>query len=130
MNYALIKKNIVENTVICQSDAIAAELFPDYTIVNIESLPAGIGWAYSKGKFTEPPLPAPTPSENLAAAQTEYDRATVAINELNEQIEDADYDGTTEEAVNAELNEWTNYRKSLRAYLKAGDGNQPHPTFD
>ncbi|EOI6864721.1 hypothetical protein ACMVR0_000759, partial [Yersinia enterocolitica] len=57
----------------------------------------------------------------------EYDRATLAITGLNERIEDDDYDGTTKDTINSELIEWTDYRKLLRAYIKAGDGDQPHP---
>lgn len=130
MNYALIKDNTVENTVLCESDSAAVELFPDYTVVNIEDMSAGIGWSYSKGEFTAPPLPAPTPSENLAKAHAEYDRVTLIITGLNERIEDDDYDGTTEDAINSELIEWTDYRKLLRAYIKAGDGKQPLPSFN
>lgn len=67
-------------------------------------------------------------AENLATAQNEYVQATKVITSLNEQIEDADYDGTTEAAVKAELAAWTNYRKELRAYLKAADGSQSLPS--
>lgn len=90
------------------------------------------GWSYADGIFTAPPPPELTQEEvaaaNLVAAQSEYDRATVQITALNEQVEDADYDGTTEEAVKAELTAWTNYRKQLRAYIKAGDGSQALPS--
>lgn len=67
-------------------------------------------------------------AENIATAQSEYDHATSVINALNEQIQDEDYDGTTEEAVKAELTAWSNYRKELRAYIKAGDGSQMLPS--
>lgn len=67
-------------------------------------------------------------TENMATAASEYDRATVNIVALNEQIEDADYSGTTEEDVKAELVAWTDYRKKLRAYIKSADGSQPVPS--
>lgn len=67
-------------------------------------------------------------AENMATAASEYDRATVNIVALNEQIEDEDYDGTTEEEVKTELAAWTDYRKQLRAYIKIADGNQPLPS--
>lgn len=92
----------------------------------------GIGWFYDGSNFSQPPTPEQTPEElasaNMAKAASEYERASVAIVALNEQIEDADYDGTTEEEVKAELAAWTDYRKQLRAYIKAGDGNQQLPS--
>ncbi|KAJ3619177.1 hypothetical protein Zmor_008747 [Zophobas morio] len=66
-------------------------------------------------------------AENMTTAASEYDRATVNIVALNEQIEDEDYAGTTEEAVKTELAAWTDYRKQLRTYIKAGDGTQRLP---
>ncbi|MRS16225.1 hypothetical protein GJV06_15115 [Enterobacteriaceae bacterium RIT691] len=87
--------------------------------------------SYDGKTFTAPPESAKTPeeqaAENLAKAQSEYDHATAVSNELNEQIQDEDYDGTSEAAVREELSAWTNYRKELRAYLKAVDGSQPLP---
>ncbi|HCJ9616492.1 TPA: hypothetical protein NV979_004152 [Escherichia coli] len=65
----------------------------------------------------------------MAKAASEYERASVVIVALNEQIEDEDYAGTTEEAVKSELAAWTDYRKQLRAYIKAGDGSQTLPSF-
>lgn len=92
----------------------------------------GIGWSYKKGKFTPPPIPEPSPDEisarNLATAQAGYGAATLAITALNEQIEDADYTGTTETAVKFALSEWIAYRVSLRAYIRAGDGSIAPPS--
>lgn len=132
MNYALIKNGIVVNIVVCESDDAAIELFQDFTVVNITDSSAGIGWSYD-GKSFSAPETEQTPEEladaNLAKAQSEYEAASVKIIALNEQIADEDYDGTTEEAVKAELESWTGYRKQLRAYIKAADfsGTPPDP---
>ncbi|WP_338837842.1 hypothetical protein SD415_13750 [Citrobacter braakii] len=92
----------------------------------------GIGWSFKNGKFTPPPAQEPSPDEmaarNIASAQSAYDAATRTINALNEQIEDADYTGTTESSVNAELVAWVAYRVSLRTYIRVGDGSQIPPT--
>lgn len=68
-------------------------------------------------------------ADNMATARTEYDRATANIVALNEQIEDEDYTGTSEAMVKNNLISWTDYRKQLRAYIKAGDGSQTLPSF-
>uniref|UniRef100_UPI0030090F37 hypothetical protein n=2 Tax=Enterobacterales TaxID=91347 RepID=UPI0030090F37 len=87
---------------------------------------------YANGQFTAPPEPELTPDElaakNLLTAQAAYENASNKITALNEQIQDDDFDGTTEVTVKAELAAWTNYRKDLRAYIKNADGNQPLPT--
>lgn len=131
MNFALITNGIVVNTIICESDELAQELFSsDFTVVNIDGVSVGIGWAYDGKEFAAPVIvktPEEIAAENMATARSEYDRATDIITALNEQIEDADYDGTTEENVKVELSEWTDYRKQLRAYIKAGDGSQELP---
>lgn len=129
--YALIEDGLVVNVVICDSDEAATILFPDMTVIRIEGAEAGPGWQYSDGVFIPPAVKPPSPEEvaaqNLATAQSEYERASVHITALNEQIEDADYDGTTEDKVKAELSAWTDYRKQLRAYIKVGDGSQSPP---
>ncbi|EGO4099527.1 hypothetical protein U9Z24_04090 [Escherichia coli] len=128
--YALVKDNVVENLIAWDGEG---DLFPGYDAIELsDELIASVGWSYDGKTFTAPPEPAKTPeeqaAENLAIAQSEYDRATIVINELNEQIQDEDYDGTTEEAVKDELAAWTNYRKELRAYIKAADGSQQLPS--
>ncbi|EPS5556355.1 MULTISPECIES: hypothetical protein [Enterobacter] len=128
--YALVKDNVVENLIAWDGEG---DLFPGYDAIELsDELIASVGWSYDGKTFTAPPDPAKTPeeqaAENLAIAQSEYDRATIVINELNEQIQDEDYDGTTEEAVKDELAAWTNYRKELRAYIKAADGSQQLPS--
>lgn len=131
--YAVVDNNSVINTVIWDGES---EWSPEIGIPILTDGTVGIGWSYDGKSFTAPPEPAKTPeeqaAENLAVAQAEYDRATANITSLVEQIQDEDYDGTTEAAVKAELAAWTNYRKELRAYLKAADGSQmlpPSPTF-
>lgn len=60
---------------------------------------------------------------NLQKAQSEYDIATLKIDALSQQIEDEDGDIKTLESTK---NTWTDYRKSLRAYLKTdGSGDLP-----
>lgn len=60
---------------------------------------------------------------NLKQAQSEYDIATLKIDALSQQIEDEDGDIKTLESTK---NTWTDYRKSLRAYLKT-DGTSDLP---
>ena len=130
MNIALVLNGIVINTIICESVGLAEELNPECVAVDIDNIHAGIGWLYDGSKFIAPVVektPEELAAENLSTAQSEYDRATAVINGLNEQIEDADYAGTTEAEVNADLMVWTDYRKQLRAYLKAGDGSSVLP---
>lgn len=132
MNYALIKNGIVVNTVVCESDESAHELFHDFTVVNITESAAGIGWSYDGENFTASEI-VQTPEElaaaNLAKAQSEYDIASAKIIALNEQIADEDYTDTTEEAVKVELEKWTEYRKQLRAYIKAADFSDIPPAM-
>lgn len=60
---------------------------------------------------------------NLQKAQSEYDIATLKIDALSQQIEDEDGDIKTLESTKTT---WTDYRKSLRAYLKTdGSGDLP-----
>ncbi|HAN5203708.1 TPA: hypothetical protein P7Z45_001702 [Escherichia coli] len=130
MNYALIKNNVVVNTVVCNSDNDAKKIFPDYTVVNITVIVAGINWTYDGTTFTAPVIEksaAELAAENMAISNSEYARATNQIDLLNDQIQDADYTDTTENAVKSALTEWTEYRKSLRAYIRAGDWTQSLP---
>ncbi|WP_312584966.1 hypothetical protein [Atlantibacter sp.] len=132
MNFALIKNGVVINTVSCESEKLANELFStELIVVNIDGLSAGIGWVYDGALFA-PPLIVKSQeeiaAENMMMAHSEYDRGSATINELNDQIDDEDFTGTTEDAVKSELAAWTEYRKQLRAYIKAGDGGQTLPT--
>ncbi|HCP5374678.1 TPA: hypothetical protein OEH38_002574 [Escherichia coli] len=128
--YAVVENGVVINIVVWDGQS-------EWQPVTGEavSCPAqvGIGWLYDGSNFSQPPTPEQTPEElaaaNMATAASEYERATVAIGALNEQIEDADYEGTTEEEVKEELDAWTDYRKQLRAYIKAGDGSHTLPSF-
>lgn len=130
MKYARIESGIVAELVNVTEGVDISELYhPDLIFVDVsrvDPLPDD-GWTYADGVFAEP-VYVPTPEDNLIAAQVGYDRATAVITELNEQIEDADYAGTTEEDVKAELVAWTDYRKKLRAYIKSADGSQPVPS--
>lgn len=122
--YAVVENGLVINVVVWDGKS-------EWNPESGEAVPCqpqvGIGWLYASSQFSQPPEPDQTPAElasaNMAKAAAEYERATVAISALNEQIEDADYDGTTEDALKAELAAWTDYRKQLRAYIKAGGGS-------
>lgn len=126
--YAVVDKGVVANLVVWDGES---EWAPDVGKAVLCGADVGIGWLYDGEKFT-PPVIVKTPEElsieNMSVARSQYDRATVSITALNEQIEDADYDGTTEEAVKAGLAAWTDYRKQLRAYIKAGDGSKQLPS--
>lgn len=132
MRYALIGNDVVENIVICGSDEIAFKIFLKHTVINITNIVCGIGWAYDGTNFTAPVIERTATElaiENIHIANSEYARATEMITALNEQIADDDYAGTTEYIVKSVLTAWTEYRKSLRGYLKLGDGNQILPVL-
>ena len=124
----MIKNNTVVNVVLWDGES---EWSPDNGVAIPAADGVGIGWSYADGVFTAPPAPQPTPEDisaaNIAKSKLEYERATASIVALNEQIEDADYAGTTEAEVSAELTAWTDYRKQLRTYIKAGDGSDALP---
>lgn len=127
-NYAVVEDELVINIVLWDGKS---DWSPGAGIAVPAGDDVGIGWSYKKGKFTPPPIPEPSPDEisarNLASAQAAYGAATLAINALNEQIEDADYSGTTEDSVKAEIAAWIAYRVSLRAYIRIGDGSASPP---
>jgi hypothetical protein len=131
-NYALIKNGIVENIVVWDGEG---DFGLDYETYHI---PAGVsvgpGYAATKN-FDEWTFEAPViiknldqiASDNKYEADTEYGRATLKINALNEQIEDEDYTKTTEINVKASLEKWTAYRKALRFYISADDNHKTLP---
>jgi len=51
-NYALVKNGIVTNIVVWDG---TGNLFPEYEVVNINSVNASIGWECSDGLFVVPP---------------------------------------------------------------------------
>lgn len=130
MIFALIKNSVVENTILCGSKKLATEMNPGYEVVNIDGNDATIGWKYD-GKEFSAPVVVKTPEEisasNMAIAQVEYEYISIKITALSEQIQDADWEGSTEVDIKEELSESIEYRKSLRAYLKAADGNSALP---
>lgn len=135
--YAVIENGMVVNVIIWDGKTSMGWGGDQLTIqiaqsgVGTSTPMPGIGWSYENGVFTPPPSPPLTPeniaAKNLALAQVEYNLATAKITALNEQIADADYAGTTEAEVNADLIAWTNYRKNLRAYIKENDGSKDLP---
>lgn len=67
-------------------------------------------------------------NNRLNSASDEYNRASVEITSIQQQIDDEDYsDGETEESLTAEKSKWTAYRVKLRAYIKSGDGSKELP---
>ncbi|HGK4675307.1 TPA: hypothetical protein ACJ2WV_004608 [Kluyvera georgiana] len=130
MKYARIENCIVAELVDVPDGVNISDLYhPDLLFVDVSGaaqLPDD-GWTYADGVFAAP-VYVPTPEDNLIAAQSGYDRATAVITDLNEQIEDSDYSGTSEDAVKTMLAGWTDYRKKLRAYIKSADGSQPVPS--
>lgn len=135
--YAVIENGMVVNVIVWDGkasmgwggDQLAIQIAQSG--VGTSATIPGIGWSYENGIFTPPPSPPLTPeniaAKNLALAQAAYNVATAKITALNERIADADYAGTTEAEVNADLIAWTDYRKKLRAYIKANDGSKDLP---
>lgn len=130
MIFALIKNSVVENTILCDSKQLAAEMNSGYEVVNIDDGDAAIGWVYD-GKEFSAPIMVKTPEEiaasNMAAAHVEYESISMKITALNEKIQDSDWEESTELDVKEELAASIEYRKSLRAYIKAADGNLALP---
>lgn len=125
--YAVIEGGIVVNLIVWDGKSA---LPPE----SGEPVAAGdgvsIGWGYNGSEFSSPPESVKTQAEisrlNLSLAQSEYDKSTAKINALNERIQDADFNDVTENAVRSSLEEWTGYRKELRAYLNSdGSGALP-----
>ena len=127
--YAVVENRTVVNVIVW--DGIDLDFGDDIEAIRISAGAADIGWLYTDGKFTAPPPPELSEEElaqkNMTLAQTEYNVATAKITALNEQIEDADYAGTTEDEVRSALTAWKDYRKQLRAYIKVGDGRDSLP---
>ena len=78
MNFALIENGSVTNTVICDSESDASKLFSDYTVINIDGIPVGIGWLYEDGEFKNPNAPQPPDDAEL------YE---IDLNEINQKYE-------------------------------------------
>ncbi|MCX2201459.1 hypothetical protein [Pantoea agglomerans] len=133
-SYALIKDGVVVNAVLWNGEG---DLFPEYETYEIkEEDQVGPGFTAEKDKkgswvFTAPVVeitPEERAQKNLSTAQSEYNRASAQITALNQRIEDEDYSGDyTEAAVAKSKNDWTTYRKALRAYISEADGKEALP---
>ena len=113
MRYALISNGNVENIVVCESSELAAELFPDYDVVNVDGVTVGPGWSYADGAFTAPALPEPTQEELIA--QAEQQKAALrqtADAEITWRQDASDADIATDEEK-AALEAWKKYRVLL-----------------
>ncbi|MEN4580243.1 hypothetical protein [Pantoea agglomerans] len=127
--YALIKDGVVVNAVVWNGEG---DLFSEYETYEIkDGDQVGPGFTAEKDKkgnwiFTAPVIiltDAEKAEINLRAAQSEYDLASAQITELNQRIEDEDYNSDySEAAVTSSKVAWTNYRKALRSYLLKEDG--------
>lgn len=132
-DYALIKDGTVQNIVVWDGEGSLFEGFDTYEIQDGDIVGLGYSVTGSAGKykFKAPVVvvdPEELASQNLATAQSEYDRASKNIADLNDQIADEDYSGTSEEAVKKQQGIWTAYRKSLRAYMATNDGSVALPS--
>jgi hypothetical protein len=149
-NYALIKDGFVVNTVVWDGQG---EIFSDFSTVEItDSFQASIDDAYVNGVLYAKPRDgydytfssaaltwtitaesakrksAAAAAGNLVTAQSEYDRASIKITALQQQIDDEDYSDIDTAATVAQTKAtWTTYRKALRAYIAGGDGSVSLP---
>lgn len=131
--YALIKDGLVQNVVVWNGEGDIFSEFETYEIP--DGVAVGPGYTVTKKgsdyTFAAPVVvksPEQIATENKFTANSEYDRASSKITALQQQIDDEDYSSTdTEESVKARKTVWTNYRKSLRAYISAGDGTADLP---
>ena len=113
-NYALIKNGVVENVVIWDEHG---DIFDDYTVVNLEGLIAGIGWAYDGEKFTAPPEPEPTHDELV---QKDEIHKQASISDANNYIDSNQWPsklalGRLSDADKQSFNEWLDYLDALDA---------------
>jgi len=126
--YALIKDGLVQNVVVWNGEGDIFSEFETYEIP--DGVAVGPGYMVTKkGKdliFTAPVIvksPEAMAMENMFLANQEYDRASSKITALQQQIDDEDYSAdVNEETVKAAKSSWTNYRKSLRAYIASSNG--------
>lgn len=124
--YAVVENNLVTNIVLWNGE----DEWPHAAQAILTDSDTGIGWHYANGVFTAPviePTAEEIARENMSAATSEYDRASVKIAALNDRIADEDWSGTAESTIRAELLAWTAYRKSLRAYISAADWSKRLP---
>ena len=132
--YALIKNGVVEQVVVWDGQG---DLFSDFTTYALpDGAIAGPGYIASEKdgyyEFSAPVIvksSAQIAAEKKLIANSEYDRASSKITALQQQIDDEDYSTPDVEASlknNKAL--WTNYRKSLRAYINDSDGSYPLPS--
>ncbi|HDC4268157.1 tail fiber assembly protein [Enterobacter kobei] len=125
-NYALIKNGVVQNVVIWDEHG---DIFDDYTVVNLEGLLAGIGWAYDGEKFTAPPEPEPTHDELVQQAEIHKQEL---ISDANNYIDSNQWPsklalGRLSDADKQSFNEWLDYLDALDAVdiSAASDVNWP-----
>lgn len=113
MRYALISNGNVENIAVCESSELAAELFPDYDVVNVDGVTVGPGWAYADGIFTEPAAPEPTREELIVQAEQQKAALRQAADAEIAWRQDAVDAGIATDAETTQLAEWKKYRVLL-----------------
>ena len=59
--FALITNGIVINTVVCDSEQLTQQLWPNVLSINIDDITPtpGIGWSYMTGSFAPPVIETP-----------------------------------------------------------------------
>ena len=113
MRYALISNGNVENIAVCESSELAAELFPDYVVVNVDGVTVGPGWSYADGAFTAPALPEPTQEELIAQAEQQKAALKATADAEIEWRQYAVSKGIATNEESAALDEWSLYRVRL-----------------
>lgn len=63
---------------------------------------------------------------NIQASQTEYERASIKIQGIQDSIDDDDFSGS-KDGMLTKKNLWVSYRKELRSYITTADGSKNLP---
>lgn len=129
--YAIIKNNLVENIIVCDSYDDAHELFPESIVSSVDGLAVGIGWKYDGEKFSAPPEAELTHVELVALADAEKQERIAQANEYmnSNQWPGKAVLGRLKGDELAQYNAWLDYLDALEAVdtSSAPDINWPVP---
>ncbi|HHL3753618.1 TPA: tail fiber assembly protein [Klebsiella pneumoniae] len=106
-NYALIKKDLVDNIIVWDGNGT---LFPDYTVIKIEDVMVGVGWSFLDGKFIPPPESQKTHEELVAIAENKKNSLLSAATTVMAPLQDAVELGIATDDEIFKLNELRKYR--------------------